>query len=155
MSDLFDALQNPIIFGFTYGYSSAAGSSITVVTGKAIKVTPSGKITLEIVSRRNYLYGKEYEKTWGGDSKLVHIHPCHLFPVMSKENLAGTYHDFGSSQGSKATDSTWMSLRGCKTDKLERGMKLYFLTPAKPKPEVDHHKTDYGTRPGDLHPCYD
>lgn len=76
-----DALNQPIVFGAKYGYSSSESSRITVVVGKAIKETPAKKITLEVESRRNFLYGEEYDRTWAGNAKVVHVHPCHLFPV--------------------------------------------------------------------------
>jgi hypothetical protein len=74
-----DALQNPIELGQLYGYSSSAGSSITVVTGYAKKLTEK-KVTLEVKSRRYFLYG---EPTGGfaNASATVSLHPCHLFPI--------------------------------------------------------------------------
>jgi hypothetical protein len=79
-----DALQNDIVFGQTYGYSVSQSSRINVVVGTAVKETKGGKVSLEVISRRHYLYGEEYEPTvWPDDkpAKLVTVHPCHLFPV--------------------------------------------------------------------------
>lgn len=76
-----DALDREIILGQAYGYSSSSGSWITVVVGKAIKETPKGKCTLEVISRKDFLHGDRHDRTWAGDAKVVHILPCHLFPV--------------------------------------------------------------------------
>lgn len=76
-----DALNQPIVIGAKYGYSSSQSSRITVVIGVAIKETSGKKVTLEVQSRRNFLYGEEYECTWRGDAKTVSVHPCHLFPI--------------------------------------------------------------------------
>ena len=79
-----DALQQPIIIGNTYGYSTSANSIISVVVGTAIKVTPTGNITLTVISRRKYLYGEELPKKQNLSSNTVNLHPCHLFPVVIK-----------------------------------------------------------------------
>lgn len=76
-----DALQQDIVIGQAYGYSSSDGSWITVVVGEAVKETPAGKCTLKIVSRRDFLYGQPNHRSWAGKAPIVHIHPCHLFPV--------------------------------------------------------------------------
>ncbi len=78
-----DALNQEIVYGQTYGYSVSQSSRINVVVGKAVKETPGGKVSLEVISRRHYVYGEEYVPTWAVDkeAKLVTVHPCHLFPV--------------------------------------------------------------------------
>jgi hypothetical protein len=76
-----DALLQDIVIGQLYGYSAPAGSWITVATGEAVKETPGGKCTLKIRGRRDYLYGELADRTWAGKAPVVHIHPCHLFPV--------------------------------------------------------------------------
>lgn len=79
-----DALAKPIVFGQRYGYSVSQSSRIEVVVGIAVKITPSGKISLAPESRRHFLYGEEYIPHVFGDekpAKTVTVHPCHLFPV--------------------------------------------------------------------------
>ena len=76
-----DALKQEIVLGQKYGYSSSDGSWITVVVGIAIKETPTHKCTLNIVSRDDYLYGRPNDRSWAGKAPVVHINPCHLFPV--------------------------------------------------------------------------
>lgn len=60
MSDFekFDAVGNPIQLGATYGYSVNSSGVGKVTIGKAIKITKTGKVTLEVVSRKAYLYGQ-------------------------------------------------------------------------------------------------
>lgn len=79
-----DALGQPIVLGSRYGYSVSQSSRINVVVGKVLKITPAGKVSLEVESRRHFLYGEEYvPAVWGGGepAKAVTVHPCHLFPV--------------------------------------------------------------------------
>ena len=76
-----DALKQPVIIGNTYGYSASAGSRITVVVGKAVKLTPKGNMSIQVISRRNYLYGEELPPDNYPSSAVVSVHPCHLFPV--------------------------------------------------------------------------
>lgn len=81
---MLDALKQPIQMGRTYGYSVSQSSRINVVVGIAVKETKGGKVSLEVVSRRHFLYGEEYIPTvWGDEkpAKAVTVHPCHLFPV--------------------------------------------------------------------------
>ena len=75
-----DALGSPRVLGALYGYSSSQSSRITVVVGIGTKLTAE-RVTLTIKSRRNFLYGKEYDTSWSTDAKTVSVHPCHLFPI--------------------------------------------------------------------------
>lgn len=77
-----DALRQEVVLGNTYGYSASQSSRVTVVTGRAIKETKSGRISLEVISRRHFLYGEEHAD-WSSVSEAatVNVHPCHLFPV--------------------------------------------------------------------------
>lgn len=74
------ALGQPVEIGKTYGYSTSDSGFITVVVGEVIRFTPK-KVTLEVKSRRYFLYGNEMERTWAPASKTVSVHGAHLFPV--------------------------------------------------------------------------
>ncbi len=79
-----DALNNPVEIGKTYGYSHSSGGHITTVIGKAIRFTPK-KVTLEVISRRHFIYGDEHVVDWypgrAPEAKNVSMHGAHLFPV--------------------------------------------------------------------------
>lgn len=79
MIEMKDALGNDIVLGNKYGYTSSAGSTITVVVGVAEKTTEA-KVTLHVESRRNYLYGEPCA-LWSSPARTSSVHPCHLFPV--------------------------------------------------------------------------
>ena len=76
MSELCDALGNPIQLGQRYGYSTAS----TVVFGRAVRMTKL-KVTIENEKTRNFLYGEESEQPWLGNAKTVSVFSWHLFPI--------------------------------------------------------------------------
>lgn len=76
-----DALGNPIELGKTYGYTSTKGSWTGIVLGKAIKFTEKG-VTLEVLSRRIFLYGEPYKPDgWRKPLKKANTSSHNLFPV--------------------------------------------------------------------------
>lgn len=75
-----DALGNDIIIGAKYGYSSTKDGWSSTVIGIATRFTPSGKVTLENISRKRYLYARSSE-LWGNEKDKVNINPHILFPV--------------------------------------------------------------------------
>lgn len=81
-----DALQNDVVLGARYGYSTNASGVTSVVIGIAEKLT-ANKVTLEIESRRSFLYGEIYDSTWRSPSRTTSVHSCHLFPVQQNETL--------------------------------------------------------------------
>ncbi len=81
MIEMKDALGRELVIGNLYGYSVSAGSRITVVFGRLLRKTEK-KVTLDIESRKDYLYGEIMEPSQWPSAKTVSIHPCHLFPVV-------------------------------------------------------------------------
>lgn len=49
-----DAVGTPIEMGATYGYSDRTNTTI----GKVTKITKTGKVTLEVTSRKSFMYGE-------------------------------------------------------------------------------------------------
>ena len=70
-----DALQNEIVLGQTYGYSTKDN----VVIGKAVNLTRL-KVTLEVIKVRNFLYGEQTQNI-GLNAETVSVFSWHLFPV--------------------------------------------------------------------------
>jgi hypothetical protein len=75
-----DALGQPIVFGTKYGYSSSKSGIGQVVVGVALRETKT-KITLDVISRTVYCYGKLHEKNEFLPGQSVSVHSYHLFPV--------------------------------------------------------------------------
>lgn len=75
-----DALQNDVVLGARYGYSTNSSGITTVVIGVAEKLTTQ-KVTLAIESRRSFLYGEIYDSSWTSPARTTSVHSCHLFPV--------------------------------------------------------------------------
>lgn len=50
-----DAMGNPIVIGEYYGYSKSSSGHTWVVTGRAYK-TANGKVTLEDITEKSFLY---------------------------------------------------------------------------------------------------
>ena len=74
-----DALGNPIVPGRWYGYSTSSNGIGAVVVGVAVRETKS-KVTLDVISRTRYLYGKPIEEN-PQDAQTVSVQSYHLFPV--------------------------------------------------------------------------
>lgn len=80
MIEMKDALDKELELGKLYGYSASSGGRITVVTGTLLNLTKK-KVTLEVKSRKDYLYGEILPPGHWPTAKTVSINPCHLFPV--------------------------------------------------------------------------
>lgn len=79
---MFDAMNSPVVIGQTYGYTTSKGAFVTVVTGRARKLTEK-KVTLDVISRARFLYGAPVDDDFISDQKHVSIHACHLFPIVT------------------------------------------------------------------------
>lgn len=76
-----DALQNDIIIGQTYGYSTSSGGRQVTVLGEAVSFSEKTKnVTLKVVQRYFYLYGNPSDYEYN-DSKTVSTRSLNLFPV--------------------------------------------------------------------------
>jgi hypothetical protein len=75
-----DALGNPVNIGGVYGFSTTKSGAGTVVVGVACKVLGI-RVTLDVVSRTSYLYGKPVQSDDLGLDEVVHVNSYHLFPV--------------------------------------------------------------------------
>lgn len=77
-----DALGNEIIIGNYYGYSVDSNGVTHTTVGKAVKFTPSGKLTLETTMSRSALWMDEGENK--ETSAKVSVKPAKVFPVDPK-----------------------------------------------------------------------
>ena len=80
-----DATGAPIEMGSTYGYSVHTSGVGKVTIGKAIKITKTGKVTLEVQSRKSYLYGEPCpDGPWSRiDAPTVSVFSHILFKVQA------------------------------------------------------------------------
>lgn len=79
-----DATGQPIELGASYGYSVHTSGVGKVTIGKAIKITKTGKVTLEVLSRKAFLYGEPSDGSWSRiDSPTVSVFSHILFKVQS------------------------------------------------------------------------
>lgn len=78
--EVFDALAKPIVLGNKYGYSTSSNGIGSVVIGVATKITKTGKVTLDVESRRKFCYGKPTD-AWREPADTVSVQSYHLFPV--------------------------------------------------------------------------
>lgn len=74
-----DALGNELVIGNTYGYSSRDGGYIVTCIGVLEGVKK--KATLRIISRKNFIYGDEVDRSYWNNSSAVAVTPIILFPV--------------------------------------------------------------------------
>lgn len=75
-------MGNEIIIGKYYGYSQTINGNNNIKIGKAIKHTPKGLLTLEIISAKTSVYNDElYDVNF---SKTITCKPVLLFPVIKK-----------------------------------------------------------------------
>lgn len=77
---MLNALGQPLMMGAKYGYSNKESGRTTTVIGRLKKIGTS-KVTLDVIKRKNFLYGKEYDCTWAGMSPTCSVQPHILFPV--------------------------------------------------------------------------
>lgn len=85
MTTTVDALGKEIVIGHLYGYSTSSSGRSSTVVGVACNFTRTGMLTLGDVKRNNFIYGKQYDRTWASDAKKVSISPHMVFPVDMKE----------------------------------------------------------------------
>jgi hypothetical protein len=76
-----DALGNDVIVGQVYGYSVDNNGNTSTTIGKAVKLTESGKYTLEVISTKSALWMDEAEPNKWRTAKKVSVKPAKLFPV--------------------------------------------------------------------------
>ena len=78
-----DATGQPIEMGASYGYSVHTSGVGKVTIGKASKITKTGKVTLEVASRKSFLYGEPCpDGPWSSiDSPTVSVFSHILFKV--------------------------------------------------------------------------
>lgn len=74
-----DALGNELVIGNTYGYSSRDAGYIVTCIGVLEGVKK--KATLRIISRKNFLYGDEVDRSYWNNASAVAVTPIILFPV--------------------------------------------------------------------------
>lgn len=78
MNEHLDALENPIVIGDTYGYTSSENGFSKVTIGRASKFTTTGKVTLTDIKVRRFLYGKKIDCDHANTSSVsAHL----VFPV--------------------------------------------------------------------------
>lgn len=78
-----DALLNPIILGEFYGYSRVHNGRVNVSVGKALRETPTGKVTLEKVVEYWGVYGNAVLERQKPSSRAVYSRT--LFPVREED----------------------------------------------------------------------
>jgi len=71
-----DALGNEIVIGAVYGYSQTD----TVFIGRVKNLTAK-RVTLTTISRKWFLYGEPWDRTWAETANTVSVPSYLLFPV--------------------------------------------------------------------------
>lgn len=79
--DPYDALEQLIVIGNVYGYTSTSSGWSRTVVGKAVGLTKTGLVKLEPTKICNFLYGRPTKREWDEPAKHVNIRPHMLFPV--------------------------------------------------------------------------
>ena len=77
----FDALGQEIQLGNVYGYTTTSSGLAKTTIGKAFKFSPTGKISLQVLHVKNFLYGQPTEASWTGTAETVSIRAHMLFPI--------------------------------------------------------------------------
>jgi hypothetical protein len=81
-----DALNNPLKLNAKYGYSQQQNGFGTIVVGKLKKIGKQ-RVTIEVMSRRRFLYGKVCEEFLLEDiAPTVNVQPYHLFPIYEPQH---------------------------------------------------------------------
>lgn len=75
-----DALGDEIVMGNTYGYATVSSGRTRVVTGTAVSLTKTGRVSLTVTGLKVYLYGKP-SRAYGDTAEKVSVNSCILFPV--------------------------------------------------------------------------
>jgi hypothetical protein len=79
MDTLVDALGNPIVIGGVYGYSTSKSGWSRTVVGTATNITPSGRVSLDVLRAETFLYGNKSNHNPGGERSSIRSYM--LFPV--------------------------------------------------------------------------
>ena len=79
MTEVNDALDNPIVIGNVYGYSTSKGGWARTVVGVAVGITPTGRVSLNVTRAQTFLYGEKSDYNPGGEKSHIRSHM--LFPV--------------------------------------------------------------------------
>jgi|TARA_R110000822_G_scaffold82467_3_gene195101 hypothetical protein len=75
---IIDALNNEIVIGNYYGYSTARNGRNTIHVGTAIRVTPRGMITIKVEYTKTGVYA---DVTVSESPKTISCKPVLVFPV--------------------------------------------------------------------------
>jgi hypothetical protein len=74
-----DALGQEIEIGKHYGYSNSSNGLTTVKVAKAIAITKTGMLSMEVISHKSAIYNDELIRQDNG--KNINVKPSCLFPV--------------------------------------------------------------------------
>jgi hypothetical protein len=92
-----DALNQPIVFGRTYGYSQNSNGSTTIVIGKAVKQSEL-TVTLEVISRKTAHREDDPKLILPGRNKTKHNSiSCKgnmLFPIVEEVIISCSKEEF-------------------------------------------------------------
>ena len=75
---IIDALNNEIVIGNYYSYSTARNGRNTIHVGTAIRVTPRGMITIKVEYTKTGVYA---DVTVSESPKTISCKPVLVFPV--------------------------------------------------------------------------
>lgn len=81
MTEVTDALGDPIRLGSWYGYSRSDGGWAHTTTGRAEKITKTGKVRLVDCRVKRYLYGEATDFRADEKPADVAIRAAMVFPV--------------------------------------------------------------------------
>jgi hypothetical protein len=79
--DPIDALEKKVVIGNVYGYSINSNGWSKTVVGKAVGLTKTGLVKLEVIKVCSFLYGRPTNREWDKLTKHVNIRPHMIFPV--------------------------------------------------------------------------
>ena len=75
-----DALGKQVVIGNTYGYSVSSSGIGSVVIGKAVRLTGASKVSIEVASRKRFIYGEPINEP-PQEEGVASVHAYNLFPV--------------------------------------------------------------------------
>lgn len=75
-----DALEQDIVFGQKYGFSTSKSGIESVVVGIALRETKS-KVRLDVISWTEYMHGCKTKYDSFLPSQTISVQSYHLFPV--------------------------------------------------------------------------
>lgn len=76
-----DALNNPIVIGGKYGYTTQKNGIGGVVICQPHKITDSGMVSATVLSHETYVYGEKADHPSTRARAVVSIQPWQLFPI--------------------------------------------------------------------------